>query len=125
VLTPSEGVVAHVEGWILGVVRNQSERLSAIPRIRIGYANRPTTGNWRYGDLHPARLAPCRLLLSPVPADEVPSTCICVSGPEAHGFPPFGMGAGRDALGPEVARLRPRRRTFEIVRVISRGLLSI
>src|SRR5262249_40850335 len=31
---------------------------------RIGYANRPKTGNWRCGDLHPARLRPCRLLLS-------------------------------------------------------------
>ena len=45
----------------------RAERGSFVTSPRIGYANRPTTGNWRYGDLHPARLRPCRLLLSSIP----------------------------------------------------------
>src|SRR5260370_4245251 len=45
-----------------GLLRPSRTRFVTSPRI--GYANRPTTGNWRYGDLHPARLRPCRLLLS-------------------------------------------------------------
>jgi hypothetical protein len=28
-----------------------------VTSARSGYANRPNTGNWRYGDLHPARLS--------------------------------------------------------------------
>src|SRR5215831_10194929 len=28
-----------------------------VASARSGYANRPTSGNWRYGDLHPARLS--------------------------------------------------------------------
>src|SRR5215472_13262915 len=28
-----------------------------VAAARTGYANRPTSGNWRYGDLHPARLS--------------------------------------------------------------------
>ena len=28
-----------------------------VTSARTGYANRPKTGNWRYGDLHPARLS--------------------------------------------------------------------
>ena len=43
-----------------GLLRPSRMRFVTSPRI--GYANRPTTGNWRYGDLHPARLRPCRLL---------------------------------------------------------------
>src|ERR1700760_4277787 len=56
-----------------GLLRPSRTRFVTSPRI--GYANRPTTGNWRYGDLHPARLRPCRLLLSPptgFPAITVP-----------------------------------------------------
>ena len=45
-----------------GLLRPSRTRFVASPRI--GYANRPKTGNWRCGDLHPARLRPCRLLLS-------------------------------------------------------------
>src|SRR6516225_890761 len=48
-----------------GLLRPSRTRFVTSPRI--GYANRPTTGNWRYGDLHPARLRPCRLLLSSSP----------------------------------------------------------
>src|SRR6516165_2142616 len=48
-----------------GLLRPSRTRFVTSPRI--GYANRPTTGNWRYGDLHPARLRPCRLLLSRSP----------------------------------------------------------
>src|SRR5215472_12858226 len=48
-----------------GLLRPSRTRFVASPRI--GYANRPKTGNWRCGDLHPARLRPCRLLLSIVP----------------------------------------------------------
>src|SRR5258707_15552836 len=44
-----------------GLLRPSRTRFVASPRI--GYANRPKTGNWRCGDLHPARLRPCRLLL--------------------------------------------------------------
>src|SRR6516225_3923718 len=47
-----------------GLLRPSKTRFVTSPRI--GYANRPTTGNWRYGDLHPARLRPCRLLPSAV-----------------------------------------------------------
>src|SRR6516225_108912 len=46
-----------------GLLRPSRTRFVTSPRI--GYANRPMTGNWRYGDLHPARLRPCRLLLTP------------------------------------------------------------
>src|SRR5215469_14415280 len=49
-----------------GLLRPSRTRFVASPRI--GYANRPKTGNWRCGDLHPARLRPCRLLLSRRPA---------------------------------------------------------
>jgi hypothetical protein len=35
-----------------------------VASARTGYANRPNTGNWRCRDSHPARLRPCRLLLS-------------------------------------------------------------
>src|SRR5262245_19304732 len=35
-----------------------------VASARSGYANRLKTGNWRCGDSHPARLWPCRLLLS-------------------------------------------------------------
>src|SRR5260370_21709489 len=49
-----------------GLLRPSRTRFVTSPRI--GYANRPTTGNWRYGDLHPARLRPCRLLLTPLPS---------------------------------------------------------
>src|SRR6516162_18221 len=49
-----------------GLLRPSRTRFVTSPRI--GYANRPTTGNWRYGDLHPARLRPCRLLPSPIHA---------------------------------------------------------
>src|SRR6516162_5117114 len=38
-----------------GLLRPSRTRFVASPRI--GYANRPNTGNWRYGDLHPARLS--------------------------------------------------------------------
>jgi hypothetical protein len=48
-----------------GLLRPSRTRFVASPRI--GYANRPKTGNWRCGDLHPARLRPCRLLLSSIP----------------------------------------------------------
>src|SRR5271169_1324710 len=48
-----------------GLLRPSRTRFVTSPRI--GYANRPTTGNWRYGDLHPARPRPCRLLLSSIP----------------------------------------------------------
>ena len=48
-----------------GLLRPSRTRCVASPRI--GYANRPKTGNWRCGDFHPARLRPCRLLLSIVP----------------------------------------------------------
>ena len=48
-----------------GLLRPSRTRFVTSPRI--GYANRPMTGNWRYGDLHPARLRPCRLLLSSIP----------------------------------------------------------
>src|SRR6516162_5668282 len=34
-----------------GLLRPSRTRFVTSPRI--GYANRPTTGNWRYGDLHP------------------------------------------------------------------------
>ena len=48
-----------------GLLRPSRTRFVASPRI--GYANRLKTGNWRCGDLHPARLRPCRLLRSPRP----------------------------------------------------------
>jgi hypothetical protein len=48
-----------------GLLRPSRTRFVASPRI--GYANRPKTGNWRCGDLPPARLRPCRLLLSRSP----------------------------------------------------------
>src|SRR5262252_206383 len=38
-----------------------------VASARSGYANRLKTGNWRCGDSHPARLWPCRLLLSARP----------------------------------------------------------
>src|ERR1700730_17876740 len=36
-----------------------------VAAARPGYANRPNTGNWRYGDLHPARLS--ALSAAPLP----------------------------------------------------------
>ena len=45
-----------------GLLRPSRTRFVASPRI--GYTNRLKTGNWRCGDSHPARLRPCRLLLS-------------------------------------------------------------
>ena len=48
-----------------GLLRPSRTRFVASPRIR--YANRLKTGNWRCRDFHPARLRPCRLLLSIVP----------------------------------------------------------
>jgi hypothetical protein len=42
-----------------------------VAAARPGYANRPTSGNWRYGDLHPARLS--ALSAAPLP-DMPPST---------------------------------------------------
>ena len=56
---------AHTPAGQPGLLRPSRTRFVASPRI--GYANRPKTGNWRCGDLHPARLRPCRLLLSPSP----------------------------------------------------------
>src|SRR5262249_45778482 len=50
-----------------GLLRPSRTRFVASPRI--GYANRPKTGNWRCGDLRPARLRPCRLLLCRVGED--------------------------------------------------------
>jgi len=38
-----------------------------VASARTGYANRPNSGNWRCRDSHPARLRPCRLLLSSIP----------------------------------------------------------
>jgi hypothetical protein len=52
-----------------GLLRPSRTRFVASPRI--GYANRPKTGNWRCGDLHPARLRPCRLLLSSPPLSKL------------------------------------------------------
>ena len=40
-----------------------------VASARTGYANRPKTGNWRYGDLHPARLS----ALSAAPLPDMPS----------------------------------------------------
>src|SRR5215831_2035926 len=37
-----------------------------VAAARPGYANRPNTGNWRYGDLHPARLS--ALSAAPLPS---------------------------------------------------------
>src|SRR5262249_16069329 len=56
---------ANPPGGQPGLFRPSRTRFVASPRI--GYANRPKTGNWRCGDLHPARLRPCRLLLSILP----------------------------------------------------------
>jgi hypothetical protein len=64
-----------------GLLRPSRTRFVASPRI--GYANRPKTGNWRCGDLHPARLRPCRLLLSIVPPIS-----------RTAGFPQYGCKAG-------------------------------
>src|SRR5215467_13015714 len=55
-----------------GLLRPSRTRFIASPRI--GYANRPKTGNWRYGDSHPARLRPCRLLLTLPPPLGDPSS---------------------------------------------------
>src|SRR5215813_4422701 len=41
-----------------------------VAAARPGYANRPNTGNWRYGDLHPARLS----ALSAAPLPDMPSS---------------------------------------------------
>ena len=57
--------VANTPARQPGLLRPSRTRFVASPRI--GYANRPKTGNWRCGDLHPARLRPCRLLLSVSP----------------------------------------------------------
>src|SRR5262249_18942442 len=54
--------VANTPAGQPGLLRPSRTRFVASPRI--GYANRPKTGNWRCGDLHTARLRPCRLLLS-------------------------------------------------------------
>jgi hypothetical protein len=43
-----------------------------VASARTGYANRPNTGNWRCRDSHPARLRPCRLLLSTIPRFQSP-----------------------------------------------------
>ena len=48
-----------------GLLHPSRTRFVASPRI--GYANRPKTSNWRCGDLHPARLRPCRPLLTTPP----------------------------------------------------------
>src|SRR5215813_8446545 len=40
-----------------------------VAAARPGYANRPNTGNWRYGDLHPARLS--ALSAAPLPHQPV------------------------------------------------------
>ena len=52
----------------LGLLRPSRTRFVASPRI--GYANRPKTGNWRCGDLHPARLS----ALSAAPFPNMPSS---------------------------------------------------
>src|SRR5215469_4792103 len=57
--------VANTPARQPGLLRPSRTRFVAFPRI--GYANRPKTGNWRCGDLHPARLRPCRLLLFYLP----------------------------------------------------------
>ena len=46
----------------LGLLR--PGRTCVVTSARTGYANRPNSGNWRCRDSHPARLRPCRLLLS-------------------------------------------------------------
>jgi hypothetical protein len=56
---------AHTPAGQPGLLRPSRTRFVASPRI--GYANRPKSGNWRCGDLHLARLRPCRLLLSSIP----------------------------------------------------------
>ena len=55
-----------------------------VTSARSGYANRPNTGNWRYGDLHPARFPalstpPSTMLTFPIPA----------TSNVAHGFPAY------------------------------------
>ena len=59
---PPDRPAANTPAGQPGLLRPSRTRFVTSPRI--GYANRPTTGNWRYGDLHPVRLRPCRLLLS-------------------------------------------------------------
>src|SRR5262245_30185564 len=59
---PDRPSAANTPAGQPGLLRPSRTRFVASPRI--GYANRPKTGNWRCGDLHPARLRPCRLLLS-------------------------------------------------------------
>src|SRR6516225_6743742 len=59
-----------------GLLRPSRTRFVTSPRI--GYANRPMTGNWRYGDLHPARLRPCRLLLTPRPPHGSVRAPLCI-----------------------------------------------
>src|SRR5215467_11082459 len=74
-----------------GLLRPSRTRFVTSPRI--GYANRPTTGNWRYGDLHPARLRPCRLLLSPFPPVLGASSDLRTGGaaPSAPSWPGKGL----------------------------------
>src|SRR6516162_10379627 len=59
-----------------GLLRPSRTRFVTSPRI--GYANRPMTGNWRYGDLHPVRLRPCRLLLTPRPPHGSVRAPLCI-----------------------------------------------
>src|SRR6516225_8572542 len=53
-----------------GLLRPSRTRFVASPRI--GYANRPNTGNWRYGDLHPARLSALSAAPSTMPRFQSP-----------------------------------------------------
>src|SRR5499427_5354174 len=43
-----------------------------VAAARPGYANRPTSGNWRYGDLHPARLSALSAAPTTVPRFQSP-----------------------------------------------------
>src|SRR6516164_7823440 len=61
-----------------------------VASARSGYANRPKTGNWRYGDLHPARLS----ALSAAPITPLPRYCEAVRPWPAHRyFRPRGFSA--------------------------------
>src|SRR5262249_48531409 len=70
---------ANTAAGQLGLLRLGLSCFVASARSR--YANRPRTGNWRYGDLHPARLsalsaAPCpchRAVASTPPRSDVAS----------------------------------------------------
>src|SRR6516162_48831 len=92
-----------------GLLRPSRTRFVTSPRI--GYANRPTTGNWRYGDLHPARLRPCRLLPSPMPP--AGATCARERDHDRAADHPDGAarrlrGGGRLADGRAARILKPR-----------------